>query len=143
MCSCHTTEKVGKPNQTVRKTIEGIKLQSNSQFKIEYGGAKKKSLVREAILKFSEKPEKIPKMEIVPKTKAPKSEFETQGVAPEEDLIQIVKYNKTKPKLTNVNQPKPNPCNPPIPKTLVRNNHTNGENQPPPHPPPNTPSLPS
>ena len=99
----------------LEKTIEVIELQSNTQFNIEYGGERKKSLVREAILKFSEK---IPKIETVPKTKAPKSEVKTQGVAPEEELIQIVNYQETKPKLT---QPKPNPCTPPIPKPLVKN----------------------
>ena len=142
MRSCPTVTKVGKPNQTVRKTTEETTLQSYNQLEIEYGGVRKKSLVREAILKFSEKNLKT---ESVPKLEAPKSEIEIKGVAPEETLktsektskiepealkseietkgvapeiesTRIVNQQETNPTLT---QPKPNPCTPPTPKPPV------------------------
>ena len=126
--SCLTTQNVGKPNQTTGKTTEKQEIKINSQYKSECGEARKKSLVREAILKFSEKPEKtpkIPKLETVTKTRAPKSE--TGGVAPKEDLNQglnqslnqIVRNTETKPEVT---KPKPNQNNPPppTPKIIVK-----------------------
>ena len=78
------------------------------QCKFERSGEwRKKSIVREAILKFSENCENSDQKIIIeraPKTTAHKSE--------------------TKPKETEVNQTQiqPNSCNPPMPKAPVKNN---------------------
>ena len=116
--SCHTTQDVGKPNQTVKNTTGTSATHYKTQYRFECNGEwKKKSIVREAILKFSANSEQKTKIESAPKTTAQKRE---------------PKY-ETKPKETKVNQTQiqPNPCYPPVPKAPVTNNpHPQEPNDP-------------
>ena len=54
MRSGNTVENAGKPNQTAIGLIEAVSAQSSTQYEIETRTAQRKSIVRDAILKFSE-----------------------------------------------------------------------------------------
>ena len=108
MRSGNTVENAGKPNQTAIGLTEAVSTQSSTQYKIETRTAQKKSIVRDAILKFSEIPDLRTKPEPARRNQTPDPECEIKGVAP------IKNVNETKPEI--------NPCSPPIPQALVIDN---------------------
>ena len=105
MRSGNTVENAGKPNQTVRGIIGAVPAQNSPQYENETRTAQRKSIVREAILKFSENTDLRSDSEPARRNQTPDPESETKGVAPGKNMNQTI--------------PEPNPCNPPIPQALV------------------------
>ena len=120
MRSGNTVENAGKPNQTAIGLIEAVSAQSSTQYEIETRTAQRKSIVRDAILKFSENTDLRNKPEPARRNQTPDPECENKGVAP------IKNVNETKPEI--------NPCNPPILHDLVIDNLTPVKTTPNPDP---------